>query len=99
MNLKKLARLSALCFIVFILALTTVAQAAPQCGCDLCTKNPARPCELDGQTTTCSYFLAVALCPAPPSASADAVSTVDNSFLTLTSETVQEPFACMALGN
>jgi hypothetical protein len=100
MNLSKLARISVLCLIALITVLAVPAQAAPKCGCALCTQDPERTCNLDGQTTTCGYFLAVALCPAGATNSpADSMSRADGSFLTLTSEIVQEPSGCMVSGN
>jgi hypothetical protein len=41
------------------------AFAARPCGCNFCTQaGPDQACNLDGTTTTCGYFLSVALCPA-----------------------------------
>jgi hypothetical protein len=56
---------------------------------------------MDGVATTCGYFLSVALCPPGNTATpADSMSpAVDGSFLSATSGTVQEPFACMIPGN
>jgi hypothetical protein len=100
LNLPKLARISALCLIVFMTALTAFAQPAPQpCSCSFCSHTGTnRSCTLDGATTTCGYFLAVTTC-APLGSPADAVSSVDGSFLSVTSELMQEPVACMNLGN
>lgn len=100
MNLPKLARISVLCLIAFITVLTASAQAAPRCGCTYCTQDPTRDCNLDGQNTTCAYFLSVALCPAGSTNSpADSTSRVDDSLLTLQSELMQEPLGCMISGN
>lgn len=99
MKLTQLARISILCFLVAITALAPFAEAAPKCGCTYCQQDPSRACNLDGQQTTCSYFLSVALCPAGATASTDSTSSVDASFLALTSENVQEPAACMNLVN
>jgi hypothetical protein len=99
MNLPRFARLSALCLILFLTALTAFAQpGAPACGCQLCSNaDPLRACTLDGQVTTCGYFLAVALCPARPPA--DSTSSVEGSFLSLTSGAAQEPAGCINLGD
>jgi hypothetical protein len=100
MNLPKLTRISVLCLIAFITVLTVPAQAAPRCGCAYCTQDPTRDCNLDGQASTCAYFLSVALCPAGSTNSpADSTSRVDGSFLTLQSELMQEPLGCMISGN
>ena len=100
MNLPKLARISILCLVALITVLTASAQAAPKCGCEFCTQDPQRNCNLDGQTATCAYFLSVALCPAGLTNSpADSVSRVDGSLLTLESEIMQEPLGCMISGN
>jgi hypothetical protein len=100
MNLPKLARISVLCLIAFITILTASAQAAPRCGCAYCTQDPTRDCNLDGQNTTCAYFLSVALCPAgSPNSPADSTSRVDGSFLTLKSEPMQASLGCMISGN
>lgn len=94
MNYPKLARISALCLILFLTALTAFAQgqSAPRCGCQLCSNSdPLRACTLDGEVTTCGFFLAVALCPArPPADPADSMSSVE--------EPMQEPASCMNLG-
>jgi hypothetical protein len=99
MNLPRLARISALCLIVFMTALTAFAlpQGTPPCRCQLCShSDPLRACRLEGEVTTCGLFLAVALCPARPPA--DSTSSVEASFLSLTSE-AQEPVICMDLGD
>jgi hypothetical protein len=66
MNLPKIARLAALSLIVFVTVLTSFASAAGRpCGCNYCSQvSPETNCSLDGTTTTCGYFLSVALCPA-----------------------------------
>jgi hypothetical protein len=102
MNLPKLARLSVLCLILSLTALTAFAQPAPQpCSCEYCSRGGSgRSCILDGTTTTCGYFLAVTTCaPGLTGRSADSGSSVDASFLSLTSEIVQEPLGCMISGN
>ena len=100
MNLPKLARIFVLCLVAFITILTASAQAAPRCGCEYCMQDPTRACNLDGQATTCSYFLSVALCPAGSTNSpVDSASGVDDSFFTLQSEAVQEPLGCMISGH
>lgn len=101
MNMPKLARLSVLCLILFLTALTAFAQPAPPpCSCDLCRGVSQRNCTLDGQTVTCAYFLAVALCPAGPTNSpADSLNRADGSFLTLKSEPMQASLSCMISGN
>jgi hypothetical protein len=98
MNLPRFARISALSLILFMTALTAFAQpGAPPCGCQLCSNvDPLRACTLDGEVTTCGFFLAVALCPARPPA--DATSSVEAPFLSLTSE-AQEPASCLNLGD
>lgn len=94
MNLLRIARISGLCLILFMTALTAFAQpqGAPRCGCQLCSNvDPARPCTLDGEVTTCGFFLAVALCPArPPADPADSMSSFEGL--------EQEPASCMNLG-
>jgi hypothetical protein len=102
MNLPKIARLSVLCLILCLTALTAFAQPAPQpCSCEYCSRGGSgRSCVLDGTTTTCGYFLAVTTCgPVLKSSSADSKSLVDVSFLSATPELMQEPFACMVAGN
>lgn len=100
MNLPKLARISILCLLAFIPLFTAAAQAAPRCGCEFCMQDPSRACNLDGQQTTCTYFLSVALCPAGSANSpADSTSRVDNSFLTPQSEVAQAPLGCMTSGH
>lgn len=96
MDLPKLARISTLCLLLFLTALAAFAQPAPQpCSCDLCRGASQRTCTLDGQTTTCGYFLAVAICPAGP-----ASSPADSpSFLTPKSEPMQASLGCMVSGN
>lgn len=99
MNPSKLARIFVLCLLAFITVLAVPAQAAPKCGCTYCTQDPSRECNLDGQTTTCSYFLSVALCPAgSTNSSVDSANRVDDSFLTLQSEAAQKPLGCMISG-
>lgn len=99
MTLTKLARISALCLIFFITALTAFAQPTTQpCTCEYCSRGSAnRSCTLDGTTTTCGYFLAVTTC-LPTSSPAASTSSVDAAFLALTSDSVQAP-VCMSLSN
>jgi hypothetical protein len=97
MNLPKLARISILCLLAFVTVLTASAHAAPRCGCDFCTQDPSRACNLDGQQTTCSYFLSVALCqPTSTNSPAAFLSVADGS--PLMSENVQAPLGCMISG-
>jgi hypothetical protein len=99
MNPSKLARIFVLCLLAFITVLAVPAQAAPKCGCTYCTQDPSRECNLDGQTTTCSYFLSVALCPAGSTNSpAEGTNPIDDSLLTLRSESTQAPLGCMISG-
>lgn len=99
MTLNKLARIFALCLIFFITALTAFAQPPIQpCTCEYCSRGSAnRSCTMDSTTTTCGYFLAVTTC-LPTSSPAASKSSVDATFLSLTSDFVQAP-VCMALGN
>lgn len=102
MNLPKLARLSVLCLILSLTALTAFAQPAPQpCSCEYCSRGGSgRSCILDGTTTTCGYFLAVTTCaPGLTGSPADSLSRVDGSFLTLKSEPMQASLSCMISGN
>lgn len=100
MNQPKLARIFVLCLLAFITVLTASAQAAPRCGCEYCTQDPSRACNLDGQQTTCAYFLSVALCPAGSTASSvESASPVDESFLKTQTEAAQAPLGCMISGN
>jgi hypothetical protein len=63
MKLLKLARIVGLCSIVSITALTTfAAPTSAVCSCNYCTQHIQRDCTLDGQPSTCSYFLAVTTC-------------------------------------
>src|SRR5215218_4580833 len=102
MNMPKLARLSVLCLILSLTALTAFAQPAPQpCSCEYCSRGGSgRSCILDGATTTCGYFLAVTTCaPGLTGSPADSLSRVDGSFLTLESEPMQASLSCMISGN
>ena len=102
MNLTKLARISTLCLILFLTALTAFAQPAPQpCSCEYCSRGGSgRSCILDGTTTTCGYFLAVTTCaPGLTGSPAESESSVDAPFLTLKSEIMQAPLGCMISGN
>lgn len=100
MNTPKIIRLSILCLLVFLAVFTASAQAAPRCGCTYCMQDPSRDCNLDGQQTTCNYFLSVALCPAGSMNSpAESTSQIDEPLFTLQSESLQEPLGCMISGN
>ncbi len=96
MNTPKIIRLSILCLLVFLAVFTASAQAAPRCGCTYCMQDPSRDCNLDGQQTTCNYFLSVALCP-PSSTSnpAESTSQIDEPLFMLQSGSMQEPLGCM----
>lgn len=64
MSLSKLVRIVGLCLLLSITALTAFAEPPVQpCGCGYCTHaGQNRDCTIDGQTVSCQYFLAVALC-------------------------------------
>jgi len=63
MRPSKLARFLGLSLIFAATALP--AYAARPCSCDFCQRVSLNArCNLDGATTTCGAFLAVALCPA-----------------------------------
>ncbi len=98
MKMPKIARLSILCLLTLVTLFTASAQAAPRCGCTFCTQDPSRECNLDGQQTTCSYFLSVALCQPTTKSPADSTGQLDASFLTPASASVQAPLGCMILG-
>ena len=89
MNVARIARISALCLIVFMTAFAAFAQpqGVPPCGCNLCSNSdPLRACQVEGEPTTCGAFLAVALCPARPPA--------EVSILSLIAEVPQETAGC-----
>ncbi len=97
MNLTQLARVSVLCLLVFLTALTAFAQPNPQpCSCEYCARgNANRSCVLDGQTTTCGVFLSFTTCGTGLAASS--ANSVDAAFLALMS--VQEPATCAIVAN
>jgi hypothetical protein len=67
MKLHKLVRIVVLSLILSITALAAFAgPPAPEpCSCEYCSRaGSTRSCILDGTTTTCGYFLAIATCPA-----------------------------------
>jgi hypothetical protein len=62
MTLSKLARCLGLFLIVAATALP--ASAARPCSCEFCQAVSVNArCDLNGTTTTCGAFLAVAICP------------------------------------
>jgi hypothetical protein len=64
MKPPKLARFLGLSLILAATALPA-ASAAQLCSCNFCQRVSTNVrCNLDGNTTTCGAFLAVALCPA-----------------------------------
>jgi hypothetical protein len=99
MNMPKIVRLSVLCLLAFITIFAASAQAAPRCGCTYCMQDPSRECNLDGQNTTCTYFLSVALCPAGSTSPAESTSQMGESLFTLQPESMQAPLGCMISGH
>lgn len=96
MNVTKVARVSALALILFLIT-SLSAFAVPRCGCTLCQRVPERDCRNDGTVITCLEFLIVALCPPlPPPATSAEVPGSEAAFLASLSEPAQEPVGCLA---